>query len=32
MPFSKGKVALYASILSRIQTKTGMIFAVNTMY
>jgi hypothetical protein len=26
MPFAKGKDVLYASILSRIQVQTGMIF------
>ena len=31
MPFSKGKVALYTQILSRIQVQTGMIFTVSTV-
>jgi hypothetical protein len=31
MPFGKGKVALYASILSRIQVHIGLIFTGNTV-
>ena len=31
MPFGKGKAVLYASILSRIQVQTGMIFTGSTV-